>query len=114
MVEWASVIAAGLIGAAIVLLATYLRDRRSPARLTFEDVCEAAARAKLTRKDEAPGDEVPRDFRDGVDAVLAKLMKQGYGDTPDEMRAAYLAGGEEVELEVERDDLTRQPGGGSR
>lgn len=68
--------------------------------LTFTAVCRAAARAKNQRRAQAPSDHLEREYVDGVDGVMAELMKQGYGDTAEERRVAYLAGGEEVELEA--------------
>lgn len=80
-------------------LGWYARARRDSGP-TFEEVCQAAARAKIHRRGEAPTDRLEREYIDGVDGVMAELMKAGYGASPDEMRAAYLAGGEEVEIEV--------------
>lgn len=66
----------------------------------FADVCLAAARAKA---DHDGGDHpaVDREFVDGVDAVLGKLLEAGYGDTDLGMRMAYLTGGDTVEYDPE-------------
>lgn len=90
-----------LMGAAVVLGVAYRPMRRwLQRRLTFEDVCQAAARAKQSRRTDQPEEHLEREYIDGVDAVMAELMKDGYGDGPGELRAAYLAGGEEVEIDV--------------
>ena len=77
----------------------YACSRQNADRLTFEEVCRAAADAKLQRRTD---ENLTRDFTDGADAVMAELLDRGYGDTPEEMRAAYRAGGEEPELEVHK------------
>jgi len=69
--------------------------------ISFVEVCEAAGRAKEERRSNG---NLSRDYADGADAVMAELMEAGYCETPEEMRAAYLVGGEEVELE-EADQL---------
>lgn len=68
-------------------------------RLAFEEICRAAVRAKVTRIEENDPEGLEEEFVDGVDELMAELMKEGYGEAPEEMRAAYLAGGNEVELE---------------
>jgi len=85
------------IGAALVL-GHVRRRRRRRSDLIFEDVCRAAADAKLERRAD---ENLTRDFTDGADAVMAELLDRGHGDSPEEMQAAYLAGGEEPELKVD-------------
>jgi len=63
--------------------------------LTFEEVCHAAARAKEDRRQE---EHLSRDYVDGADGVLAELLTD-LDVSPEEMQTAYLAGGEEVELQ---------------
>ena len=67
----------------------------SDADPSFEEVCYAAARAKEDRRQE---EHLSRDYVDGADGVLAELLTDA-DVTPEQMRTAYLAGGEEVELE---------------
>lgn len=88
-----------LIGAALV--AGWARRRIRQARpsgttLTFEAVCHAAARAKEDRRQE---EHLTSDYVDGTDGVLAELLAEMDAVSPEEMQTAYLAGGEEVELE---------------
>lgn len=68
-------------------------------RPTFEEVCRAAVRAKINRIEENDPGDLEDNFIDGVDGLMAELMKDGYGEAPEEMRAAFHAGGDEVELE---------------
>lgn len=63
--------------------------------LTFEEVCHATGRAKEERRQE---EHLSRDYVDGADGVLAELLTD-LDVSPEEMQTAYLAGGEEVELE---------------
>jgi hypothetical protein len=64
--------------------------------LTFEEVCHATARAKEDRRQE---EHLSRDYVDGADGVLAELLSELEDVSGEEMQAAYLAGGEEVELQ---------------
>jgi hypothetical protein len=66
--------------------------------VSFVEVCRAAGRAKTKRRSD---ENRSRNYADGADAVMAELMAAGYGETPREMRAAYQAGGEDVELDEE-------------
>lgn len=73
--------------------------------IDFGEVCLAVARAKADHS----GGEIPaaeREYVDGADAVLGKLLEMGHGDEPSELRLAYLAGGEEIEFDV--DAVTRE------
>jgi len=63
--------------------------------LSFEEVCHAAARAKEDRRQE---EHLSSDYVDGTDGVLAELLADR-DVSPEEMQTAYLAGGEEVELQ---------------
>lgn len=71
------------------------RGRPSGTTLTFEEVCHAAGRAKEERRQE---EHLSRDYVDGADGVLAELLTD-LDVSPEEMQTAYLAGGEEVDLE---------------
>lgn len=85
-----------------------LRDRLETieeSRLEFGEVCLAAARAKDDHE-EGAHPAANREFIDGVDAVLGKLLEMDYGDDPLEMRLAYLAGGDTIEFDV--DDVTHE------
>lgn len=88
-----------LIGATAVL--GYARRRlteaadEEPGVLSFEEVCHAAARAKEERRQE---EHLSRDYVDGADGVMAELLTD-LDVSPEQMQTAYLAGGEEVELE---------------
>ena len=101
MIELVLVWVGGLFIGAALVLGHVRRRRRRRSDLIFEDVCRAAADAKLERRAD---ENLTRDFTDGADAVMAELMEAGYCETPEEMRADYLVGGEEVELE-EADQL---------
>lgn len=85
----------------------YLKARRyreNGPDLYFEDVCQTVAAAKWDRLTDDDV-ELTDEFVDGADAVMAKLLNQGYGDSPEEMRAAYLAGGETPTVEADADDV---------
>jgi len=82
------------LGVQIALARYALREYRAE-YLTFEGVCEAAGVAKRKRLEEQP-DGIDREFRDGVDGVLAELMRDR-DLTRSEMEAAYLVGGDQVE-----------------
>lgn len=71
------------------------RGRPSGTTLTFEEVCHATGRAKEERRQE---EHLTRDYVDGADGVLAELLTD-LDVSSEEMQTAYLAGGEEVELE---------------
>lgn len=71
------------------------RGRPDGTTLTFEEVCHAAARAKEDRRQE---EHLSADYVDGTDGVLAELLADR-DVSPEEMQTAYLAGGEEVELQ---------------
>lgn len=94
---------AGLLGAGIGIRLWDTQDNRDQEdrveRPSFEDVCEAAARAKTHRQES--DDDLNREFVDGADAVLGELMADGFGESPREMMTAYEAGGEDVEVDLE-------------
>lgn len=98
------------LGAGLTALLFTRRDRSEPVPPdgpTFGEVCLAAAQAKADHED-GGHPAVDREYIDGADAVLGKLLQMGYGDDPLEMRLAYLAGGEDIEFdvsEVTADDL---------
>jgi len=98
MLELAFAWAGGLLVGLALALAHVRRRKRRRSGLTFEDVCWAAADAKLERRAD---ENLTRDFTDGVDAVMAELLSRGHGEKPEEMQAAYLASGDEPELEVD-------------
>ena len=98
MLDLALAWAGGLLIGLALALAHVRRRKRLRSGLTFEDVCRAAADAKLERRTD---ENHTRDFTDGADAVMAELLERGHGDNPGKMQAAYLASGEEPELEVD-------------
>lgn len=103
------VVVVGVLG---LLTGEYQARRRYQRRqpdggIDFGEVCLAVARAKADHS----GGELPaaeREYVDGADAVLGKLLEMGHGDEPAELRLAYLAGGEDIEFDVDavsREDL---------
>lgn len=80
-----------------VRIGVYLWHEPPEDQLTFTEVALAVGDAKESRRAEG---NMTRDYIDGADAVISELLKEGYGDTPEEMETAYLAGGREVELET--------------
>jgi len=77
-------------------IALKMIDLRDKSELTFAEVCRAAAAAKRDRRAD---ENLNRDYVDGADGVMGELLDRGFGDSPEEMRTAYLAGGEDPELE---------------
>lgn len=92
-----AVMGAGIGMGASALLFAHGERERSGETLAFEDVCDAARRAKESRRSESSEERLEREYVDGVDGVMAELMNDGYCESPEAMQAAYLAGGDPEE-----------------